>query len=118
MLSPERIAAITAIQQAATLGPWDWDPQDFRNQPSWATAYCGPPNLISTAFELDAPIVINRGCAECREDNPFGISEADRVFITDARTAVPELLTERAELLARIDDLESALLSNGLGIGR
>lgn len=92
MLSDARIADITARVQAATEAPWYFNPvyadADRRDyvQPGMLCSVEGSLEIVTTSW-LDA----------------------DGAFIAAARQDIPDLLAERAELLARLAECEGGV---------
>lgn len=84
MLTPEQVAEIKARCEAATEGPW--------------VAKCSGhdyPYIVAGKWQL--------GCGE-----DFA-KMTDATFIAAARTGIPALLSDRAELVAEIEGLEACL---------
>lgn len=106
-MTPERIAELRTLADAATHGPWDWVIQDH------SMASLG---VLPNPGSGD-PLVLDVGpCKSCADRADPKVwkwgrcctpSIEDANFIAAARTAVPELLDEvaaQAEVIARLTE--------------
>jgi len=88
--------AIAARADAATAGPWEWDPPSDESWP------CGDESLMSTMTDPDDgyrySVVSSWGHDACGTL----ASDEDRAFIAAARTDVPELVAAVRELRAEV----------------
>ena len=90
-MTPERMSEIAARAEAATEGPWQWDPPSEEKWPqgdeSLRTAHAPEgeeyPTVVLYGWGYDA--------------SGIDATEADRAFIAHARTDIPDLLALVAE---------------------
>lgn len=102
MISPTRIAEITALAEAATPGPW------YTLDPPWLPSGANTSILAESPDPHVARFICDFDLWTLDEESDK-VSErpdADAAFIAAARTAVPELLAEREAMVARMAELE------------
>ena len=108
MISPTRIAEITALAEAATPGPW----QVYSAYHPMLEQKCTV--IANVDGEIIDGVTHNSFDFVCttlneNQDNPTRPAIENAAFIAAARTAIPELLAERDVMVARMAVLEGAL---------
>lgn len=95
-MTPERLAELAALEQAATPGNWRIGYGGPADNWEWAGA------VLTT---LDGrPLTLMQGNIHLKRE-----SEANAAFIAAARIAIPELIADRKEMLAEVQELKLAL---------
>lgn len=95
-MTPERLAELRRLADAATPGPWAWEATSQQDN-SWCVGTTDPPHEGEVVTDDDTVVVdwvAESGNAE---------RLADAAFLAASRTAVPDLLDEVERLRAERD---------------